>query len=185
MRRIVLDNLVSCKEYLLGDLPEITEIWNDVVEAGNAFPQDVPLSEKEARDFFEAQSYTGVAEMGGEIVGVYILHPNNVGRCGHIANASFAVRAGRRGLHIGEEMVRDCLRQAKRLGFRILQFNAVVSKNTAAIRLYEKLGFEHIGTVREGYCRPDGCYEDIELYYYTIAQEQESAAPQIGAFELQ
>lgn len=43
------------------------------------------------RAFFESQSYTGVADDDGQIVGLYILHPNNVGRCGHICIASYAV----------------------------------------------------------------------------------------------
>lgn len=59
---------------------------------------------------------------------MYILHPNNVGRCGHIANASFAVSSESRGLHIGEKMVRDCIQQAHREQFKILQFNAVVDQ---------------------------------------------------------
>lgn len=59
---------------------------------------------------------------GGEVVGLYILHPNNIGRCGHIANASYAVKTGLRGLGIGEALVRDCMRQGAGRGFRVLQF---------------------------------------------------------------
>ena len=60
-----------------------------------------------------------------EVVGLYILHPNNIGRCGHICNASYAVDSKSRGKHIGEMLVTDCLKKAKDLGFRVLQFNAV------------------------------------------------------------
>lgn len=62
-------------------------IWNEVVEDGIAFPQEDLLDAVSGKEFFESQSYTGVAEDGGQIVGLYILHPNNVGRCGHICNA--------------------------------------------------------------------------------------------------
>lgn len=157
------------RAYTGQDLPEMAAIWNAVVEAADAFPQSEPLPETEAAAFFAGQSYTGVAEdASGAIVGLYILHPNNVGRCGHIANASFAVDAARRGEHIGEALVRDCLAQGKRLGFRILQFNAVVATNTAAIRLYEKLGFHKIGTVKDGFMKKDGAYTDIILYYIEL-----------------
>ena len=65
-------------------------LWNEVVEAGNAFPQTEPLTRDTAETFFAEQSLSAVAD-DGQVVGLYILHPNNVGRCGHIANASFAV----------------------------------------------------------------------------------------------
>ena len=159
---------VTVRKYRRQDLTEMTEIWNRVVEAANAFPQMEPMGEAEAEQFFAAQSYTGVAERFGEIVGLYILHPNNVGRCGHIANASYAVKDGCRGLHIGEQLVRDCLLQGRELGFRILQFNAVVASNTAAIRLYKKLGFDVIGTVKGGFLMKDGSYDDIVLFYIEL-----------------
>ena len=80
-----------------------------------------------------------MAECDGKIAGLYILHPNSVGRCGHIANASYAVSEKMRGYHLGELLVKHSLAQGKQLGFRILQFNAVVKSNTGAIALYRKL----------------------------------------------
>lgn len=76
------------------DLPEMTAIWNQVVEDGAAFPQMELLDENSGEIFFSEQSFTGVAYdvNSGEIAGLYILHPNNVGRCGHICNASYAVK---------------------------------------------------------------------------------------------
>lgn len=73
-----------------------------------------------------------------------------------------------RGEHIGEKLVRDCLRMAHEKGFMILQFNAVVASNIHAIHLYERLGFVKIGTVPGGFHMPDGSYEDIILYYHTV-----------------
>ena len=101
----------------------------------------------------------------GHILGLYILHPNNVGRCGHICNASYAVLRESRGLHIGEALVKDCLDRAGKLGFRILQFNAVVASNIHARHLYERLGFSQLGTIPGGFRMKDGRYEDICPYY--------------------
>ncbi len=76
-------------------------IWNEVVDDGIAFPQLDNLSPEEGDEFFRSQSFTGLAVDGnGEALGLYILHPNNVGRCGHICNASYAVRSELRGLHM-------------------------------------------------------------------------------------
>lgn len=153
-----------------GDTADAVKIWNKVVEDGVAFPQLEGLTEENGAAFFEEQSYTGIAydEESGEIVGLYILHPNNVGRVGHICNASYAVRSDIRGQHIGEKLVKHCLEMGKALGFRIIQFNAVVASNIHAIHLYERLGFVKIGTVPEGFLLKDGTYEDIILYYHTL-----------------
>lgn len=151
------------------DLPAAVAIWNRVVEDGAAFPQLELLTEESGRRFFAGQSYTGLACAGdGEVLGLYILHPNNVGRCGHICNASYAVRADVRGRHVGEALVRHCLKMGRELGFRILQFNAVVASNTPALQLYAKLGFTRLGTIPGGFQRKDGHYEDIILHYHLL-----------------
>ena len=103
--------------------------------------------------------------MDGRVVGLYILHPNNVGRCGHICNASYAVASSCRGLHIGEKLVLDCLEQGRTHGFRVLQFNAVVESNAHARHLYERLGFVQLGTIPGGFRMKDGHYENICPYY--------------------
>lgn len=165
------DMPVIVREFQQPDIPAMATIWNTVVEAGDAFPQTDPLSPDEARAFFAGQTYTGVAVSDNEIVGLYILHPNNIGRCGHIANASFAVNSRIRGRGIGEILVRDCLAQGRRLGFTLLQFNAVVSTNTAANRLYEKLGFHRLGTIPGGFRMNDGQFADINLYYIGLGDK--------------
>ncbi len=152
------------------DLEKAVEIWNQVVEDGRAFPQTEKLSNKDGKAFFESQSYTGIAKLEetGEVIGLYILHPNNIGRCGHIANASYAVERNARGHHAGEALVKDCLIKGKELGFKILQFNAVVASNAAALALYKKLGFERLGTIPGGFLNIDGVYEDIILHYIEL-----------------
>ena len=140
MRRITSENV-----------HEAVMIWNKVVEDGVAFPQTEPLDDDTGAEFFASQDYTAVAfdTDTAEVVGMYILHPNNVGRCGHICNASYAVRSDMRGKHIGELLVTDCLKKAKELGYKILQFNAVVATNTSALELYKKLGFVQLGVIPE------------------------------------
>ena len=153
------------RAYTQQDVAQMIEVWNEVVADGVAFPQEEPLDEQTGAAFFAAQSHCGVAETDDGVVGLYILHPNNVGRCGHIANASYAVDAARRGLHIGEALVSDSLAQARDKGFRILQFNAVVESNHAARHLYERLGFVPLGAIPGGFRLKDGRYETICPYY--------------------
>lgn len=157
---------VIIRKYESRDIADMVKIWNSVVEDGIAFPQEEYLNETSGAEFFSSQSHCGVAENeNGDIMGLYILHPNNVGRCGHISNASYAVASGSRGLHIGEMLVLDSLKEAKRLGFKIMQFNAVVASNTHARHLYERLGFKQLGTIPCGFRLKNGGDEDICPYY--------------------
>ncbi|MBR2417497.1 MAG: GNAT family N-acetyltransferase [Clostridia bacterium] len=162
--------IIKIREFQEKDLKEMIEIWNTVVDDGVAFPQLEKLDLNSGREFFSEQSFTGVAydEESGQIAGLYILHPNNVGRCGHICNASYAVKKSLRGMNIGEKLVTHCLAKAKELDFRILQFNAVVKSNTVALRLYKKLGFTQLGIIPEGFRMKDGTYEDIVPHYYSL-----------------
>ena len=139
---------IVVRAYGEADLPAMAAIWNEVVEQGIAFPQEERLSVEEARAFFSSQSRSAVAvrQSDGAVLGLYILHPNNV----------------------GEKLVRDCIRTAPDFGFRVLQFNAVVRTNTAARRLYEKLGFTQLGVIPGGFRMKDGHYEDICPYYIEL-----------------
>ena len=159
---------MQIRKYEEKDLTEMIHIWNEVVEEGVAFPQEEFLDEETGRAFFASQSYCGVADDNGKITGLYILHPNNVGRCGHICNASYAVDATCRGKHIGEKLVSDCLIEAKKHGFGVLQFNAVVESNVHARHLYERLGFIQLGTIPNGFRMKDGTYQNICPYYHTL-----------------
>lgn len=152
------------------EIAAMARIWNKVVEDGVAFPQEDFLDTEGASAFFAAQTDCGVAvdTQTGSICGLYILHPNNVGRCGHIANASYAVSTELRGKHIGEKLVLDCLRNAREHGFRIMQFNAVVASNTHARHLYERIGFVPLGVIPGGFRMKDGHYEDICPYYKVL-----------------
>lgn len=161
---------IQVRAYTQADLPALIRIWNEVVADGVAFPQEELLDASSGAAFFAEQTCTAVAEdrQTGHIYGLYILHPNNVGRCGHICNASYAVSHGNRGLHIGEKLVKDCVAQEKVHGFRVLQFNAVVAGNVHARHLYERVGFRQLGVIPGGFRLKNGEYEDICPYYIEL-----------------
>lgn len=156
------------REFKKSDIPDMIKIWNEIVEEGIAFPQEETLDELTGYEFFSLQSYTAVAEDDGVILGLYILHPNNIGRCGHICNASYAVSSAARGQHIGEKLVLDCIEKGKNIGFKILQFNAVVESNIHARHLYERIGFRQLGTIPNGFRMKNGKYENICPYYIEL-----------------
>lgn len=159
---------VEIREFRREDIPSMMNIWNGVVDEGTAFPQIELLTEQTAQDFFGVQTFAGVAVCDGQITGLYILHPNNVGRCGHISNASYAVKPVFRGKKIGGALVLHSMETAKAHGFRILQFNAVVAENKAALDLYAKLGFVQLGRIPGGFRLPTGEYTDIIPHYIKL-----------------
>ena len=161
---------VQIRAYTEADVPVMARIWNEVVEDGVAFPQEDLLDVPAASAFFAEQTYCAVAQdrASGDVVGLYILHPNNIGRCGHICNTSYAVARMERGRKVGERLVADSLVQGKAHGFRVLQFNAVVATNAPARHIYEKLGFVQLGVIPGGFRMKDGHYEDICPYYHEL-----------------
>lgn len=163
---------LEIRPYREEDLEGMMKVWNEVVEAGNAFPQIEPLTLETARSFFAEQTLAAVAVVDARLFGLYILHPNNVGRCAHVANASYAVASSARGLGLGRALVEDSLDQAARKGFLGLQFNAVVASNEGAIHLYEDLGFTRVGTVPGGFVNFMGAYEDMHIYYKSTVNAQ-------------
>ncbi|MFA6815282.1 MAG: GNAT family N-acetyltransferase [Lentisphaeria bacterium] len=164
MRSIVL------RKFREEDVGAMNALWNAVVDEGVAFPQLEMLNLQSGGEFFASQTYTGVAEDLDQcgILGLYILHPNNVGRCGHICNASYVVKSGLRNQHIGENLVKDSIKQARLNKFRIIQFNAVVKSNKAALHLYQKLGFQPLGTIPGGFWMGKDNYVDIVPHYLCL-----------------
>lgn len=146
------------------DLAGATVIWNEVVAEGMSFPGDQLLEEEKVYQMFQQQTEVVCAMENEQVVGLYILHPNNIGRCSHIANASYGVKKEFRGTGIGKALVQDSLKRAADNGFMGLQFNAVVATNYSAIRLYLSLGFAVIGTIKNGYRFKDDHYVDTLIF---------------------
>lgn len=161
---------IIVREFVNTDIESAIAIWNEVVKNGTVFPEIETLDERTGIKFFENQSYTGIAveEERNAIVGLYILHPNNIGQCKYICNVNYVVKGNEDKLCIGETLVKDCIEKAKELGFKILQLNAVVTANDPALYLYEKLGFTKLGVISKGFLMKDGSYQDIIPHYRTL-----------------
>jgi ribosomal protein S18 acetylase RimI-like enzyme len=85
-----------------------------------------------------------------------------------VANAAFMVAPDARGQGIGRAMGEHCLNEARRLGYRAMQFNFVVSTNTSAIHLWERLGFKIVGTLPGAFQHPQKGYVDVYVMYRSL-----------------
>jgi L-amino acid N-acyltransferase YncA len=151
------------------DRDPIWNIFHQVVAAGDTYALDPNLSRDEALQYWcEKSSRTYVAESGGCVVGTYMLRPNQSGGGSHVANAGFMVSASERGQGTGRAMGEHCLNEARRLGFRAMQFNFVVSTNESAVRLWQELGFKIVGTLPGAFRHPEKGYVDVYVMYRSL-----------------
>ena len=148
----------------------IWNIFHEVVATGDTYALDRNISREDALAYwFAPGTHTYVAEQPAiGIAGTYILRPNQSGGGSHVANAGFMVSASARGQGIGRAMAEHCLSEARRLGFRAMQFNYVISTNTAAIHLWQDLGFEIVGTLPSAFHHPDKGYVDVYIMYRSL-----------------
>jgi len=160
---------ITVRTYRKSDLHQVLAICNDIILHDDSFPWDTPFDENTGSAMLLSQTDVACAcTEDGEVVGFYILHPNNIGRCGHIANASYGVKKSARGLGVGKALVLDSLKRTKEHGFIAMQFNAVVSTNTSAIALYRKLGFHQVGVIPNGFQGHDGKKIDTIVFYKAV-----------------
>jgi L-amino acid N-acyltransferase YncA len=130
------------------DRDAIWNIFHAVVAPGDTYTFDPAISREEALAYwFEPSHQCYVAEREGEVVGTYILKANQPGLGSHVANAAFMVSPAARGAGVGRALGEHSLDEARRLGFRAMQFNFVVSTNEPAVRLWRQLGFTIVGTL--------------------------------------
>jgi L-amino acid N-acyltransferase YncA len=151
------------------DRAAIWKIFHEVVAAGDTYAIDPRMSRGEALAYwFSADTRTYVADSTVGVVGTYILRPNQSGGGSHVANAAFMVAPEARGQGVGRVMGEHCLSEARHLGFRAMQFNFVVSTNESAVRLWQQLGFEIVGTLPGAFCHPKNGYVDVYVMYCSL-----------------
>jgi ribosomal protein S18 acetylase RimI-like enzyme len=130
------------------DHDAIWRIFQATIATGDTFVYDVHTPRDKALAYWcAAEAATFIAEQDGKVVGSYLLRPNQPGLGDHVANAGYMVDSGARGLGVGRAMGEHSLEEARRRGYRALQFNFVVSTNASAVHLWRELGFNIVGTL--------------------------------------
>ena len=150
------------------DLSQMTRMWNDILTDGDAFPGTELYEEGPFGAYLGEQTAATCLLLEGALAGYYILHPNNIGRCGHVANASYLMDKRFRGQKLGRPLVGHSVEAAKALGFRGMQFNAVVAGNRAALSIYQAAGFRMVGTIPGGFRLKGGEYSDMYILYLPL-----------------
>ena len=148
------------------DRPAIWQIFHAVVATGDTYAFDPAMKRDDALAYWCAPgNWTYIAERDNSITGTYFLRANQSGPGSHVANAAFMVAPAARRMGVGRVMAEHCLGAARRLGFRAMQFNYVVSSNEPAVRLWKQLGFGIVGTLPGAFRHPQLGFVDVYVMF--------------------
>jgi ribosomal protein S18 acetylase RimI-like enzyme len=148
------------------DLAAIWAILDPVVRAGETYALPRDLTREEALAYWFSDGHeVFVADDNGQIIGTYFLHPNQKGGGSHVANCGYITAAAASGRGVARSMCAHSIGYAKSRGFRAMQFNFVVKTNERAVRLWQSLGFEIVGTLPEAFRHPISGYTDVYVMY--------------------
>ena len=151
------------------DYDAIWKIFQTTVAAGDAFVFDAKTSCEKALSYWCAEdAATFVAERNGTVLGSYVLRANQPGLGNHVANAGFMVDPAARGLGVGRAMGEHSLDEARRRGYRAMQFNFVVTTNESAVHLWRELGFRIVGTLPGAFRHAKKGFVDVYVMFRSL-----------------
>ncbi len=151
------------------DFDAMWRIFQAVVATGTTYVFAQDTSRDDALAYFVGPGIaTWVAEDAGLVVAMYKLVPNRRDRGSHVANASYMVDPGHAGRGVGKAIGLHSLREARRAGFLAMQFNFVVSTNTPAVALWQRLGFEIVGRVPKAFQHVERGLVDVYVMHRSL-----------------
>ena len=158
--------MTSIRIATTADAPAIWSILRPVFRAGETYTIPRDIDEADAIAYWCGRNHeTFVAEDNANILGTYYLRANYAGGGDHVANCGYMTSPQAQGRGIARLMLEHSLSRAKERGFRAMQFNFVVSTNQRAVRLWQSLGFEIVGTLPEAFFHPTAGYVDAYVMY--------------------
>lgn len=162
------------------DWAAIWPFFDEIVQAGETYAYPVDMTSEAARDlwFEDPPGHTVVLEEDGQVLGSAKMGPNRAGRGRHVGTASFMVDPSARGRGVGRQLGEYAVQWLRDQGYRGIQFNAVVETNTAAVALWQSLGFEIVGTVPGAFRSAAHGYVALHVMYLPLVPlPSDSARP--------
>ncbi|MFF3515159.1 GNAT family N-acetyltransferase [Streptomyces sp. NPDC002573] len=136
----------------LGDAEAVRAIRNDAIEQSTALRMQTPRSPAAGVAWLTAhleRESAFVAEAEGEVAGFAVYGPwRELDEYRHTVEDSVYVREGRHGLGVGSALLDALIASAREAGHHVMIAD-IEAENAASIRLHQRFGFHHVGTVRE------------------------------------
>lgn len=133
------------------DFDEVWSIFKDVVSTGDTYVYSPDTSRSQCYKILMVHTFPYVALIDEKVVAFYVIRKNKPDLGSHVCNAGYMVNKIFRGKNIGRNIAKHSIEEAKKLGFKAMQFNVVVSTNKVSFKLWKSLGFKLVGTVPEGF----------------------------------
>jgi ribosomal protein S18 acetylase RimI-like enzyme len=144
--------MIEIRKAAATDADEIWDIIKEVIATGDTYVFDPASSKEKMLRFWLAQDkYTFVALLNKEIVGTFLIKDNQPDLGSHIANAAYMTAPKAYGQGVGKKMGEFSLEEARRIGYKAMQFNFVIKSNARAVQLWKKLGFNIIGEIPDAF----------------------------------
>lgn len=160
---------MEIREATRSDYDAVWDIFHQVVATGDTyvFGPDTPKGDLQ-KYWFGPSIKTFVLTEGDQVLGTYVIKPNQVDLGSHVANCGYMVNPAFQGKGIGKLLCAHSLEMAKEFGYRAIQFNIVVSTNEAAVHLWQKFGFRIIGTIPGGFNHQTLGYVDAYIMFREV-----------------
>jgi ribosomal protein S18 acetylase RimI-like enzyme len=151
------------------DNEAIWSILEPVIRAGETYTLPQDMTREAALAYWRAPAHdVFVAEDGGDIAGTYYLRANQMGGGSHVANCGYMTAEHALGRGVARAMCLHSIERAKARDFRAMQFNFVVSTNERAVKLWQSLGFEIVGTLPDGFKHPTLGFVDALVMFRAL-----------------
>jgi L-amino acid N-acyltransferase YncA len=161
---------INIRPFIEADWPAVWEIMEPVIRAGDTYPYAMDMTIDGARQMWlEIPSATYVAEdTEGNLLGTYYIKPNQPTLGAHVANSGYMVAESARGMGVATQMCEHSQDEALRLGYRAMQYNLVVKTNEPSVHLWQKMGFEIVGTLSGAFKHAEYGFVDAYVMYKNL-----------------
>ncbi|QIE40850.1 GNAT family N-acetyltransferase [Rhodobacteraceae bacterium SC52] len=160
---------LKIRAFAEADTDALWSMLEPAFRANNTYTVEADISRDEALAFWCAPEKSVFMASNGSPVGTYYLKPNQAGGGAHVCNAGFVVHPDARGKGAAQTMLDHALDQARKAGYRAMQFNFVVATNTGAIRIWERNGFDVVGRLPGAFHHPQQGYVDALVMYRDLS----------------
>ena len=164
------DNDYSITAMSRDDFEQFWPVFRDIVDAQETYAFPVGMTLEEGYHLWcEYPQQTFALKIDDSVAGSYYIKPNAAGPGSHVCNCGYMVDPHFRGQGIARTLCEHSQQVAEDLGFHAMQFNSVVSTNEAAVHLWEKMGYNIIGTVPQAYQHKSRGLVDAYVMYKKLS----------------
>jgi RimJ/RimL family protein N-acetyltransferase len=161
---------MEIRKYQDSDWKQVWPLIEKVFRAGETYVFSPEITEEQAyKVWITLPQETYVAfDQNNSLLGTYYIKPNQPGLGAHVCNCGYIVSENHRKQGVASQMCVHSQQVAVHLGFKMMQYNLVVSTNEGAIRLWKKLGFQVIGRLPKAFNSKTAGYVDALIMYKVL-----------------